>query len=161
LSELATRFPRSAALQTTLAEAQYRNGDAVGAATTLRRALALDPARVEAQLLAAQLFLDADRPKEAAAAYRAVLQIKPESRAAELGLGRALVLGFPETEAEAFVAALVARYPNDPAPRVLRGVLYERRGDTSGALAAYGEALAIDPRDADAKRGAERISRRP
>ena len=161
LRELAARFPRSAALQTTLAEAQYGAGDTEGAATTLRRALALDPSRMEAKLLEAGMLLDANRPQEAAKAYRAVLEARPGAQAAELGLGRALVLGPPDAEAESFIAALVERYPNDPAPRALRGVLLERRGDAAGALAAYREALAIDEGNADARRGAERIVKRP
>jgi cytochrome c-type biogenesis protein CcmH/NrfG len=39
-------------------------------------------------------------------------------------------------------------------------VLFERRGDAASALAAYREALVIDPRDADARRGVSRIERR-
>jgi len=161
LHELAARFPKSAALQTALAEAQYRAGDTKGAATTLRRAFALDPARTEAKMLEAGMLLDANRPQEAAGAYRAVLEAKPGARAAELGLGRALVLGPPDAETESFISGLAERYPNDPAPRAFRGMLLERRGDSAGALAAYREALAIDKRDADARRGVLRIVKHP
>jgi Flp pilus assembly protein TadD len=77
-----------------------------------------------------------------------------------LGLGRALVLGSRDAEAEALIAELSATDAKDPAPHVLRGVLLERRGDRAGALASYREALAIDPRDFDAKRGVDRITAR-
>jgi tetratricopeptide (TPR) repeat protein len=161
LGELAERFPKSAALLTALAEAQDRAGDTRTAATTLRLALRLDPTRLEARLLEAGMLLDANRPQEAAKAYRAVLQARPGSRTAELGLGRALVLADRDAEAEALIESFAARYPNDPAPYALRGVLLERRGDSAGALAAYREALALDPRDADAKRGAGRVAKLP
>ncbi len=161
LRELSAQFPESASLLTALAEAQYGSGDAKGAATTLRLALAKDPTRPEARLLEAGMLLDADRPLEASEAYRAVLEAAPGSRAAELGLGRSLVLGGPDIEAESLIASLAARYPRDPAPRVLRGVLLERRGDSAGARAAYREALALDPGSADARRGIERIAKLP
>jgi arylsulfatase A-like enzyme/predicted Zn-dependent protease len=160
LNELAGRFPKEAGLQTARAEAQFRSGDAAAAAATLRLALALDPARTDALLLEAEMLLDANRPAEAAAAYRAVLRAKPDTRAAAFGLGRALVLAAADAEAEGYVAQLTSRYPNEAAPRVLRGVLFERRGDAASALAAYREALVIDPRDADARRGVSRIERR-
>jgi Flp pilus assembly protein TadD len=106
------------------------------------------------------MLLDANHPEEAAAAYRAVLRSAPAMRAALLGLGRALVLGPDRFEAETFIAELSARYPTDATPHLLRGVLLERRGDTTGALSAYREALVLDPRDVDARRGVERISTR-
>ena len=161
LRELAARYPSSAALQTALAEALYGTGDAAEAATALRRALALDPARREASLLDAQMLLDENRPQEAAAAYRTVLKDHPGWRAADLGLGRALVLGPPDSDALSFVVGLKERYPLDPAPRVLRGVLLEKRADPAGALTAYREALALDPGNADARRGVERIGKLP
>ncbi len=159
LGELATRFPGSVALQTGLAEAESRQGNAGAAAAALRRALALDPEHAEARLLQAHLLLDEGRPVDAATAYRAVLQARPGLRAAELGLGRALVLGSQDAEAEEWIARLTARYPRDPAPCVLRGVLFERRRDSAAALYAYREALALDPRNVDARSGLDRIAR--
>jgi arylsulfatase A-like enzyme/tetratricopeptide (TPR) repeat protein len=160
LHELASKCPMAAGLQTVLAEALYQAGDASGAAATLRHAFALDPARTDARLLEAQMLLDLNHPEDAAAAYRAILRSAPASRAARLGLGRALVLGSSGGEAEAYIAELRAKYPADAAPHLLRGVLLERRGDTEGALIAYREALVLDPRDVDARRGVDRITTR-
>lgn len=159
LNELASRFPGSVALQTGIAEAEHRrrNLDAAGAA--LHRALALDPDSSEARLLQADMLLDAGRPGDAAAAYRALLQTRSATRPAELGLGRALVLGPDGAEAEAWIAGLVAKYPGDATPFVLRGVLLERRDDLAGALQAYREALELDPSNADARNGLDRIAR--
>jgi choline-sulfatase len=160
LRELAARFPSAAAVLTALAEAEYRTGDAAGAGTTLRRVYALDPTRTDAKLLEASILLDANGPEGAAELYRAVLRARPGMRAAELGLGRALALSSNSAEGASFIAGLAARYPKDAAPRVLRGVLAERRGEFAEALSAYREALALDPRNADAGRGVARIEAR-
>jgi Flp pilus assembly protein TadD len=104
------------------------------------------------------MLLDAGHPKEAAASYRSVLLIRPGSRVAELGLGRALAAGPPDAEAESWISRLEGRYPADPAPLVLRGVLFERRGDAEAAARAYRDALSLDPGDADARRGLARLS---
>jgi Flp pilus assembly protein TadD len=161
LEALASKYPAAAGLQAVLAEAQYRAGDRTAAAVALRRALALDPARTDARLLEADLLLDAGRPEDAAAAYRSVLKAAPSSRAALVGLGRALVLGTDGTEAEAFIAELAARDPRDASPHLLRGVLFERRGQTGAALASYREALALDPGNVDARRGVDRLTTHP
>lgn len=48
--------------------------------------------------------------------------------------------------------ALLASAPGDPAGWVLLGVVHERFGDPGGAAAAWEKALAIDPRQATARR---------
>lgn len=55
-------------------------------------------------------------------------------------------------ECFATAEALLASAPADPAGWVLLGVVHERFGDPSGASAAWGKALALDPRQATAQR---------
>jgi choline-sulfatase len=158
IATLADRFPTSAALATGHAELRHRLGDNAGAAAALKRALELDPRGTEPRLLQAALLLEAGRPSEAAAVYRSVLRDRPDSRVAGVGLGRALVAGGPDADAEAWISRLEAADPTGATPRALRGALFERRGDTQAAMQAYREALAADPRDADARRGMARLS---
>jgi arylsulfatase A-like enzyme/Flp pilus assembly protein TadD len=157
LGALLDRHPASAPLAVALADAQYRTADAPAAARTLRRALTLEPSRPEAKVLEATMLLDAGHPSEAAAIYRQVLAARPDNRAAALGLGRALALGPPDAAAQEWIDGLATRFPSDAAPLVSRGVLLERRGDAGGALEAYRRALALNPRDPDARRGIERL----
>jgi tetratricopeptide (TPR) repeat protein len=157
LDRLASDHPRSAALRVAHAEALHRGGDPAGAARAVDAALELDPDRVDALLLRANLHAEAGRTGEAAALYRTILRQRPDLPAAEWGLARALVAGGSDEDAVAAIDAFAARYPGRAQGDVLRGMLFERRGDTPAAVRAYESALAIDPGNAAARRGLERL----
>lgn len=161
LRDLSSAHPTSLPIATGLADTLYRLGDAREASAALDRALALDPARPEALSLRAAMQLDAGRPNDAIATYRKILAARPGLRAAEWGLGRALVAGGTDAEAEGWISGLEARDPGEPHAAALRGMLLERRGDRDGALAAYRGALRTDPRNADARRGVDRLTGSP
>ena len=159
LRALAGRFPASAALPAALGDAAYRAGDLVAAESAMRRSLSIDPTRSDARVLEARLMLDAGKIDEATAAYRAVLRSSPGLRAAEIGLARALAMGPADPGTDRWLTELATKYPKDPAPPALLGLSLERRGDAAGAVAAYRAALALDPRDADAREGLSRLGR--
>jgi len=76
------------------------------------------------------------------------------------GLARALVLAGPEDEAEAALSALEAKHPRSAQGAALRGLFFERRGDRDAAARAYENALILDPANANARRGLDRVTGR-
>jgi tetratricopeptide (TPR) repeat protein len=161
LAALRGRLAPSWALETTYADALLREGDSGGAEAAIRRSLALDPNRIETWSLAATIFVDGHRPKEAVDAYRRILSARPGSPEAEWGLARALVQAGTDEEADAAIGALERKYPGRGDAHVLRGLLFERRGDPEAAKSAYREALAIDPASEPARRALSRMAHRP
>ena len=159
LAALRGRHGGSWALEAIYADALLRQGDAGGADTAIRRSLALDPNRVETLSLAATIFLASHHPKDAIDAYRKILTTKPGTASAELGLAKTLIQAGSDEEADAAIGALEQAHPGRPDVRVLRGLLFERRGDREAAIEAYRAALAADPGIVAARKGLERLSR--
>jgi arylsulfatase A-like enzyme/Flp pilus assembly protein TadD len=146
------------ALETTYADALLRGGDGNGAEQAIRRSMALDPNRIETLSVAATIFVAGHRPKEAIDAYRKILSARPDTPEAEWGLARALVVSGSDAEADAAVAALEAKYPAHAQSAALRGMLFERRGDGEAAARSYRTALDVDPANAAARRGLDRVA---
>lgn len=152
LHDLSTRYPRSAALATVYADALFRMGKPKKALDEVEAALRMDPARSDAHLLKGMLLLRGGDPAEAAKAFRSVLAHNVGSKAAAYGLGRALIVSGQESEARAWIERLRGQYPQDAEPWVLSGRLAERTGKPEAAAAAYRSALAIDPRNGEARK---------
>ncbi len=157
LLDLRTRLEADEALPFTfitsagegLAEAYLNVASALGeteATTALlyaRAALALDPARSEAALLAASLLEELEQPVLARTAYALVPREDPSFLAAELG--RAGVLQ-AEDEAEAAIEVLTRLaqdYPNRPEVRSAEGDLLRGLDRFAEAEVAYDGAIAL------------------
>jgi len=99
---------------------------------------------------------DAD-PEAARAAYEACLKGNPRHVEARINLGRLLHLAGHLDEAER-----IYRAAHEPEPLVLfnLGVLLEDSGREAEAIAAYREALALDPQLADAHYNLARLHER-
>jgi Flp pilus assembly protein TadD len=120
------------------------NGDIERAFFEYQEALRLEPARVEVRYKAARLLLRRGLLREAEKEFRSVLQARPDSPRALLGLGHAAVLaGAPE--AEQLLRQALALDPQHWQALNLLGLHYERSGNLSKAIGCYYRALAINP----------------
>ncbi len=111
----------------------------------LTKAEARAPGDWQLPLRLARLFHRADRPAEAADAYRRVLRLRPESDEAAWGLAGVLLKAGRREEAIDALEALATRRPEDI--RVRKALADARRagGDVDGALAALVEAARVAP----------------
>ena len=106
----------------------------------------------------ASLLVEGGRAADAVPIYRKLLARNPGLPTAAWGLARALVLAGEAGEADAEISVLESRFPRAAQGPVLRGLLFERRGDVEAAARAYENALALDPGNAAARRGLDRVA---
>lgn len=99
-----------------LGAAQERAGDFAGAAESFEGALRLDPRDAEALMRLGSLYLHLQRPADAEARFRSVLEIQPQSAAAALKLAESLDAQNKEEAAEAYHNYLELQ-PSDSAAR--------------------------------------------
>jgi cytochrome c-type biogenesis protein CcmH len=119
-ARIASERPGDEEAQTFLGRARFEAGDPIGAATALRRALALNPTNAinwsrlgEALTVAQQGVVGAD----AEAAFVEALRLQPDNPGARYFLGRAALARGDVARARAMWAPLVADLPADDARR--------------------------------------------
>ncbi len=100
--------------------------------------------------------LDDGAPSQARAAYEQALRIDPEHAGAHLNLGRLLHTSGDLVAAEAHYRSALSADGGATAAFNL-GVSLEDQGRTEDALAAYEQAIALEPRRADAHYNAGRL----
>jgi len=124
-----------------LGVAQERSGDRKSAAETFEGVVRLDPHDEDALLHLANLYAVANRPADAEAKYRALLELKPQDLQALFGLARALDAQKKPEAAEAFRQYLDAQ-PGDAAARsrVIRLLMDEEQYDPALAELDRGDA---------------------
>lgn len=105
------------------------------------------------------------RTDAALATFQKALALAPSSPHANLALGEAKLRQGEARSALIYCDRVARLTGNDPLWRLrvagLRGRAYEAAGDLTRARAAYEEALAIDPRDAEAREGVARLDALP
>lgn len=141
LAESARVAPDDPAAARTRADIRLAIGDAAGAKREIQTALAAHPRDVDLLLTAGQLDLLLLRPVDAAAQFRAALDVRPGDEAARTGLASALV-----QQAQAYAsrddvagareaarqAAEVA--PDSSAPDQILGIVARRAGGLDEAI---------------------------
>jgi len=129
--------------------------DIVGYESMIRR----DPSRIQLHDDVALLYLDLDRPNDAAAHLQAALALEPGSAAAHFNLGTALtVAGRLDEAIDQYQQALQIRPDYSLAHNNLGNVLL-RRGNADAALEHFREALRLDPSNAEARYNAGSVLR--
>lgn len=113
-----------------------------------RAALALDPGRSEAALLAASLLEALGQPGLARGAYGLVDQEDPAWLAAELGRAALLRAEAEEVAALEVLSRLAEALPDRPEVHAARGDLLRAMDRPAEAEAAYDRAIALSPEDA-------------
>ena len=124
-----------------LGVAQERSGDTKAAAESFEGVVHQDPHDEEALAHLASLYAAANRPSDAEAKFRALLELKPRDPQALFGLARALDAQKKPEAAEAFRAYLDAQ-PGDAAARarVIRLLMDEQQYDAALAELDRGDA---------------------
>ena len=137
--------------------AQRWFGEARGAFV---RALQLDDRSVPAWFNLGLLELHAGDLAAAASALERALELEPGDAQTRLWLGTALAEGDLDPErARALLEGLAGELPGQAALPLQLGALEARAGNLREALARFGEALAIDPRLAQAHLLAAKVQR--
>ena len=148
--------PDSSASQQRLGEALLRSGRAAEALPHIERAVALAPQRGWAYLSLGDLRAAAGRLEEAIGLYQRGLRLEPEDARGHANLGLALTRLERHEEAREALERAIALHREAPerselhgaqlaAPLVALADERARRGELEGAIAAYDEALALDP----------------
>jgi tetratricopeptide (TPR) repeat protein len=140
------RWPAHPRLLYGLGDARLRQGDAVGAAEALARAVAAQPRFTEARLKLAEALGAAGRPEQAVAAYREALRRDPARHAEgwnNLGF-QLLQLGRTADAADALRRAVGLRPPFVEA-RTNLGAALLAADDLDGAAAEFEAALRHAP----------------
>ena len=160
LRTIAAAAPRAAGVRAALATALRRRGDPAAAFEAAADALRVDPSSVDALVISGELLLDAGRPAEAQERFTLAERLDPDRPDVQLGLTSCLFSHDQVIEAEARLAALLERFPRYAAAYRVRGAYLERIGNREGAIAAYRQALSLQPADRGARAGLARLQGR-
>jgi tetratricopeptide (TPR) repeat protein len=143
--------PRNVAIWNAIGEVEQDQGAAARAAAAFERSIGLAPRQWDVRLRLGEAYASLGQRDAAEAQYRAVLGARPTDVKASLRLADLQKARGDLNAALATLRAAVARVP------VPGAALWEAVGDAShdagdaaGALEAYRQAAAIDPRDAAA-----------
>jgi protein O-mannosyl-transferase len=151
--DAAAAFRAGAALTPGAAELHYnlgivlrQTGDRAGAIAALRDAVASDATIAKSQFALGKLLSESGDVAGALEPLRRAVQLAPEQLAYRHGLAAALLLSGDPDSAEGQLRAIVAGDPRNADAYNLLGVVFEKRGDRAAAIAAFEQALQIDPR---------------
>jgi thioredoxin-like negative regulator of GroEL len=122
-----------------------RHGLFETAETRFKEAIDIAPGNVQAKLGLAGVMLRTGRIDEAEAVYQVVATADKGSVDAAIGLATVQTLRGGENLDKADLAAseLVAKYPSNPKARFLMGLIYERKGNCTAAVAEFKRAAEL------------------
>jgi tetratricopeptide (TPR) repeat protein len=131
-----------------LAELHIRQNDLTKAEETYKRAIALDPADVNARVALADFYLGTKRAGNAATVYEELVKANGNQGTVEVRIlkGRLLLLDRKYSEAIAELQSAIKEYPNSAKLRYYLGVVYRQDKKADLAESAFSEAVGIDPR---------------
>lgn len=153
--QVMAKDPRDRALLDRTFREQWMATDVIG----LESLIAREPGRVALREDAAVLYMELNRPAEAAVHFEAALTLKPDSPAASFNAGTALAAsGRLDAAVAAYQRALQLRPDYAIAHNNLGSALLQL-GRPQQALASFREAARIDPRLAEAHLNAGLLSR--
>ena len=128
------------------AEGALDRGDAADAAAFCEQALAVDPGRADAWMLAGDAYRDLQQAEQAEQAYRRALGLDSSFAPSAWGALSGLLfeaLRFEESRGASLRA--IRLDPANPEAHHWRGMLRERRGDLRGARRDFRRAHRLDP----------------
>ncbi len=131
-----------------LAELHIRQKDFAKAEDTYKRAVALDPADVNAKVALADFYLNTRRTANAAAVYDDLLKTNKNDVGVEGRIlkGRLLLADAKYAEAATELQSAVKAYPSSAKLRYYLGLAYRQDDKSDLAESAFNEALSIDNR---------------
>jgi predicted Zn-dependent protease len=123
-----------------LGASQFEIGQTANAVDALRKALALQPADVNARVMLADALLDRQQPAEAAAKFEEAAKAMPDNPRVLYGLGRSYA-----ALAEAAFLRLEKAAPGSPEWLALGGDIELDKGQFTRAFQRYRQVLALRP----------------
>jgi len=123
-----------------LGASQFETGDTGNAVEALQKALALEPADLNARVMLGDALLDRERPAEAAAQFEEAAKEMPDNPRILYGLGRSY-----QALAEAAFLRLEKAAPGSPEWLALGGDMELERGQFNRAFQRYRQALTLRP----------------
>jgi tetratricopeptide (TPR) repeat protein len=143
--------------EATLGSWYLRRGEVETAVTWLERAIAVEPANVNAHAMLGRIHLDAGQLEAAIDAFRAALAVRPDKTEYAMALGEALhAAGHGDEARHVYRRALelvrrdLAQAPDDFQRNLDAGVLLARLGDRQEAIPYFERAVTARPRSANA-----------
>ncbi|MFW6108021.1 MAG: tetratricopeptide repeat protein [bacterium] len=138
--------PKTAAVRSNLGVALARLGRLDDAVEAYRTSLDLDPSNPDVHINLGDALLAGEQVEPALEAYRAAVRVAgPENDRPAMVLGHALMrLGRHAAALEAFGAALAVRESAGACHNI--GLIHSREGRQEKAVAAYRNALEVDPK---------------
>ncbi len=138
--------PKNADAQRAWGRYLFATGNLPGAETALRKAMELDPQSAISYLDLGDLYMAGlNQPKEAAAAYKRAVELKPDHAGARNGLGTALAALGRTDQAIVELEASAKLAPGNPLPLMGIAKLYGDKKDYARALEAYDRVLKAQP----------------
>ncbi len=128
-----------------IADTFYRRNQYELAFNYLRRAIAINPLAMDAQITYLKILVAAKSYDAAMAHCRKVLANDPENSALRTEYGRILALRGKEKEAREQFALAIKANANNEIPYILMGIMAEEKGNVNNALANYRESIKINP----------------
>jgi len=141
--------------------AALKDEDLATAARQFELAVALDPGNNEYKLALARIRRRADDPDGAIALYEQVLESRPDSIPAELGIVNVMIDGGDVEGAMERLKELAEKHPDNLTVRRRIGRLYQRMGHPEKALAYFDDYLQRAPEDHEILESTANIRNRP
>jgi tetratricopeptide (TPR) repeat protein len=144
-----------------LAQVAFAQRDYPASAAALRRAIRLDPHSATAYAKLGRVYTDAFDTPRALQALRKAIELEPQSAEAQFYMGDLLLRMSRLDEAQPYVERAIALAPGNAHFQASLGDLFIQRqespANTARALAAYQEAIRLDPLLAAAHFGVGRV----
>lgn len=139
-------FPRLPQVYYQMAVARLAQNDLPGAVQSLNEALALAPDLTEATLLLAELDLRRGNPGAAVTSLSRLVTRRPDLTEARLLLASAHRAARQPEAALKIYDDLSRRFPTNPQPAFLRGLVLGQQGNNAEARRSFEQALQFSPR---------------
>jgi Flp pilus assembly protein TadD len=139
--------PDDARAQYELGKTQFDMGDYLGSEESLSRSTMLDPRDPEAWFMLGETRRASSKWEGASTAYRHVIEIDVNHRAAYNALGVSLYYENKLDDAEVVLTEALRLDPAFPPPYFNLGIVYAKLGKNGLAIGAFEKFLAIAPKD--------------
>jgi Flp pilus assembly protein TadD len=154
---LAKEYPTVKQFKPLIARAQYGAGKTADAITTLKAAVADDPAAIEIQVLLGTLLIETGQMAEGQQVMAAIDASKVADPTVLLNIGIDLINNKKQAEAITWFDKTIAAFPNDPSAYYYRGISHLSLGRTAEAKTDLQKFISIAPATAPELDSAKKI----
>jgi tetratricopeptide (TPR) repeat protein len=154
---LAQQYPQVKQFKPLIARAQFAEGKKAEAITTLKAAVAEDPANIEIQVLLGTLLIETGQMAEGQQVLSAIDASKVSDPIVLVNIGISLINDKKQAEAITWFDKAIAVFPNDPSAYYFRGISHLGLGRNAEAKADLQKFISIAPANAPELDAAKKI----